>query len=52
VMAALMVFEMTGQHGLLPALLPTCVVATLVSQRLHASSVYGLSSAASALGLK
>ncbi|ODV01891.1 MAG: hypothetical protein ABT20_15320, partial [Rubrivivax sp. SCN 70-15] len=42
VMAALMVFEMTGQYALLPALLPACVVATLVSQRLHAKSVYGL----------
>jgi CIC family chloride channel protein len=52
VMAALMVFEMTGQYGLLPALPLACVVATLVSQRLHASSVYGLDSAAPAVSLK
>ena len=52
VMAALMVFEMTGQYSLLPALLPACVVATLVSQRLHASSVYGLSSATPTVALK
>ena len=42
VMAALMVFEMTGQYELLPILLPACVLATLVSQRLHPQSVYGL----------
>lgn len=42
VMAALMVFEMTGQYGLLPVLLPACVVAALVSRRLHRLSVYGL----------
>ena len=42
VMAALMVFEMTGQYGLLPVLLPACVVAALVSRRLHRRSVYGL----------
>ena len=42
VMASLMVFEMTGQYELLPILLPACVLATLVSQRLHPQSVYGL----------
>lgn len=42
VMAALMVFEMTGQYHLLAVLLPACVVATLLSQRLHPDSVYGL----------
>jgi len=42
VMAALMVFEMTGQYQLLVVLLPACVIATLVSRRLHPVSVYGL----------
>ncbi len=42
VMAALMVFEMTGQYHLLVVLLPACVLATLVSQRLHAKSVYSI----------
>jgi len=42
VMAALMVFEMTGQYALLPMLLPACVLATLVSRRLEPLSVYGL----------
>ncbi|HMN76763.1 MAG TPA: chloride channel protein [Burkholderiaceae bacterium] len=42
VMAALMVFEMTGQYHLLAVLLPACVVATLLSRRLHPESVYGL----------
>ncbi len=42
VMAALMVFEMSGQYHLLALLLPACVVATLISQRLHPESVYGL----------
>lgn len=42
VMAALMVVEMTGQYGLLPVLLPACVLATVVSQRLNRESVYGL----------
>lgn len=42
VMAALMVFEMTGQYHLLAVLLPACVVASLLSQRLHPHSVYGL----------
>jgi len=42
VMAALMVFEMTGRYDLLPVLLPACVVAALVSRRLHPTSVYGL----------
>jgi len=42
VMAALMVFEMTGQYHLLAVLLPACVVATLLSRRLHPTSVYGL----------
>ncbi len=45
VMAALMVFEMSGQYHLLALLLPACVVATLISQRLHPESVYGLSGA-------
>lgn len=45
VMAALMVFEMTGRYDLLAVLLPACVVATLVSRRLHPTSVYGLGSA-------
>lgn len=42
VMSALMVVEMTGQYVLLPVLLPATVLATLVSQRLHPQSVYGL----------
>ena len=42
VMAALMVFEMTGRHDLLAVLLPACVVAALVSRHLHPVSVYGL----------
>jgi len=42
VMAALMVFEMTGQYALLPMLLPACVLATLVSRRIEPLSVYGL----------
>jgi CIC family chloride channel protein len=42
VMASLMVFEMTGQYELLPILLPACVLAALVSQRLQPQSVYGL----------
>jgi CIC family chloride channel protein len=42
VMSALMVFEMTGQYALLAVLLPACVLATLVSRRLHRQSVYGL----------
>lgn len=42
VMSALMVVEMTGQYVLLPVLLPAAVLATLVSQRLHPQSVYGL----------
>ncbi len=41
VMAALMVFEMTGEYMILPALLPACVLAATVSGRLHAVSVYG-----------
>ena len=46
VMAALMVFEMTGRYDLLVVLLPACVVAALVSRRLHPISVYGLGSVA------
>lgn len=42
VMAALMVFEMVGQYAMLPSLLPTCVIATLLSRRLAPLSVYGL----------
>ncbi len=42
VMASVMVFEMTGQYTALPLLLPACVMATLVSRRLHPASVYGL----------
>ena len=42
VMAALMVAEMTGQYSLLAVFLPACVVTTLVSQRLHPRSIYGL----------
>ena len=45
VMAALMVFEMTGRYDLLAVLLPACVLAALVSRRLHPTSVYGLGSA-------
>ncbi len=41
VMAALMIFEMTGEFAILPALLPACVLAATVSSRLHAVSVYG-----------
>jgi CIC family chloride channel protein len=46
VMAALMVFEMTGRYDLLAVLLPACVVAALVSRGLHPTSVYGLGRAA------
>lgn len=42
VMAALMVFEMTGQYALLATVLPACVVAALLARRLHPRSVYGL----------
>lgn len=49
VMAALMVFEMTGRYDLLAVLLPACVVAALVSRRLHPTSVYGLDGASQAL---
>lgn len=42
VMAALMVFEMTGQYTLLPLLLAACVLAALVSRRIEPLSVYGL----------
>ncbi|MGE5339564.1 MAG: chloride channel protein [Gemmatimonadota bacterium] len=42
VMAALMVFEMTGQYTLLAALLPACVAAAMLSRKLHPRSVYGL----------
>jgi CIC family chloride channel protein len=45
VMAALMVFEMSGQYALLPLLLPACVIATLVSRRLQPRSVYGMGAA-------
>lgn len=42
VMAALMIFEMAQQYTLLTTLLPACVIAALVSRRLHPLSVYGL----------
>lgn len=45
VMAALMVFEISGQYALLPVLLAACVLATLVSRRLHPRSVYGVEAA-------
>ncbi|MFO1292418.1 MAG: chloride channel protein [Rubrivivax sp.] len=45
VMAALMVFEISGQYALLPVLLAACVLATLVSRRLHPRSVYGIEAA-------
>lgn len=45
VMAALMVFEMTGQYALLATLLPACVIAALLAKRLHPLSVYGLGTA-------
>ena len=48
VMAALMVFEMTGRYDLLALLLPACVVAAVVSRRLHPTSVYGVRAAAPA----
>jgi CIC family chloride channel protein len=48
VMAALMVFEMTGRYDLLAVLLPACVVAALVSRSLHPKSVYGLGTLPSA----
>ncbi len=48
VMAALMVFEMTGRYGLLPIMLPACVIAALLSRRLYATSVYGQAGAPSA----
>lgn len=50
VMAALMVFEMSGQYALLPLLLPACVLATLVSRRLQQRSVYGIGVAGTAAG--
>lgn len=50
VMAALMVFEMTGQYALLPLLLPACVIATLVSRRLQPRSVYGVGAGGTAVG--
>lgn len=50
VMAALMVFEMSGQYALLPLLLPACVIATLVSRRLQPRSVYGIGAAGTAPG--
>ncbi len=40
VMAALMVFEMTGEYALLPGFLLSCVVATTVSRGLRQVSVY------------
>ena len=46
VTAALMVFEVTGRYDLLALLLSACVVAALVSRRLHPTSVYGLGGAA------
>ncbi len=44
-----MVFETTCRYDLLAVLLPACVVAALVSRRLHPTSVYGLGSASQAL---
>lgn len=45
VMAALMAFEVTGRYDLLAVLLPACVIAALVSRRMHPTSVYGLGGA-------
>lgn len=45
VMSALMIFEMAQQYTLLTTLLPACVIAALLSQRIHARSVYGLPAA-------
>lgn len=41
IMSALMVCEMTGQYFLLPGLLVTCVVASVLSRTLRHDSVYG-----------
>jgi len=40
IMAALMVFEMTGEYTLLPGILLACVIATTVSRGLRSVSVY------------
>ena len=40
IMAALMVFEMTGEYALLPGILLSCVIATTVSRGLQPVSVY------------
>ena len=40
IMAALMVFEMTGEYALLPGILLSCVIATTVSRGLRPVSVY------------
>lgn len=40
IMAAVMVFEMTGEYTLLPGLLLACVLATIISRGLRAASVY------------
>ncbi|KEY57627.1 voltage-gated ClC-type chloride channel ClcB [Serratia sp. DD3] len=40
IMAALMVFEMTGEYTLLPGLLLACVIATTIARGLRPQSVY------------
>lgn len=40
IMAALMVFEMTGEYTLLPGILLACVIATTLSRGLRSVSVY------------
>jgi CIC family chloride channel protein len=39
-LAMIMVFEISLEYSLMPALMLACVVATLVSRRLHAESIY------------
>ncbi|MNY75601.1 Voltage-gated ClC-type chloride channel ClcB [compost metagenome] len=40
IMAALMVFEMTGEYTLLPGILLACVIATTIARGLRPQSVY------------
>lgn len=40
IMSTLMICEMTGQYALLPGLLISCVVASVLSQTLRADSIY------------
>ncbi|HBY1623479.1 TPA: voltage-gated ClC-type chloride channel ClcB, partial [Klebsiella variicola] len=40
IMSTLMICEMTGQYALLPGLLITCVVASVLSRTLRRDSIY------------